>query len=157
MTPMNIDDIERILGILKANEVTDFELEQEGTKVKLTRGSQVVVARGDQPLDLRPAVSSQGLLQTQAHVHAPEPATANLVKVESPIVGTFYRRPSPDAEAFVKEGDIVKKGDTLCIIEAMKLMNEIEAETSGKLVKILAQEGQVVEYGETIFLIDPTV
>jgi acetyl-CoA carboxylase biotin carboxyl carrier protein len=78
------------------------------------------------------------------------------VKVESPIVGTFYRRASPDAELFVKEGDIVSKGDTLCIIEAMKLMNEIEATTSGRLVKILGTDGQVVEFGETLFLIDPS-
>jgi acetyl-CoA carboxylase biotin carboxyl carrier protein len=79
------------------------------------------------------------------------------VKVESPIVGSFYRKPSPDAEPFVKEGDVVSKGCTLCIIEAMKLMNEIESPTSGKVVKVLGAEGQVVEFGEVLFLIDPAV
>jgi acetyl-CoA carboxylase biotin carboxyl carrier protein len=79
------------------------------------------------------------------------------VKVESPIVGSFYRRPSPDAEPFVKEGDVISKGSTLCIIEAMKLMNEIESPTSGKVVKIMGAEGQVVEFGEVLFLIDPAV
>jgi acetyl-CoA carboxylase biotin carboxyl carrier protein len=87
---------------------------------------------------------------------APQEDLGRYVKVESPIVGTFYRRASPDAELFVKEGDIVSKGDTLCIIEAMKLMNEIEATTSGRLVKILSSDGQVVEFGETLFLIDPS-
>jgi acetyl-CoA carboxylase biotin carboxyl carrier protein len=79
------------------------------------------------------------------------------IKVESPIVGSFYRRPSPDAEPFVKEGDVISKGSTLCIIEAMKLMNEIESPASGKIVKILGTEGQVVEFGEVLFLIDPAV
>ncbi len=72
-------------------------------------------------------------------------------------MGTFYRKPSPDAELFVKEGDVVSKGATLCIIEAMKLMNEIEAPSSGKVVKILGVEGKVVEFGEVLFLIDPSV
>jgi acetyl-CoA carboxylase biotin carboxyl carrier protein len=79
------------------------------------------------------------------------------VKVESPIVGTFYRKPSPDAEPFVKEGDSISKGSTLCIIEAMKLMNEIESPASGKIVKVFGTEGQVVEFGEVLFLIDPAV
>ncbi len=75
--------------------------------------------------------------------------------MESPLVGTFYRKPSPDASPFVSEGDVVKKGDTLCIVEAMKLMNEIEAPCSGKVTKVLPSDGAVVEFGEVLFLIDP--
>ncbi|MCB0321104.1 MAG: acetyl-CoA carboxylase biotin carboxyl carrier protein, partial [Bdellovibrionales bacterium] len=80
---------------------------------------------------------------------------AGLEKVKSPIVGTFYRKPSPDADSFCSEGDVVKKGDTLCIIEAMKLMNEIEAPISGTVVRIFPEDAQVVEYGELLVVIDP--
>ena len=155
---MDIKDIEHIIKILKQNEVTDFELEQEGTRVKLSRTSTGGYIHTEARLDVVPAV------------HVPMPAAAGpsngtaaqddhgrFVKVESPIVGTFYRKPSPDAELFVKEGDVVSKGATLCIIEAMKLMNEIEAPSSGKVVKILGVEGKVVEFGEVLFLIDPSV
>jgi acetyl-CoA carboxylase biotin carboxyl carrier protein len=106
-------------------------------------------------LDVVPAVQMPAAAHQQAA--AQDQDMGRYVKVESPIVGTFYRRPSPDAESFVKEGDIVSKGATLCIIEAMKLMNEIEAPTSGRVVKILGSDGQVVEFGEVLFLIDPSV
>jgi acetyl-CoA carboxylase biotin carboxyl carrier protein len=80
---------------------------------------------------------------------------AGLVTITSPIVGTFYRSPSPDADAYVEEGDFVKKGQVLCIVEAMKLMNEIESETDGRIVKILAESTKPIEYGQALFLIDP--
>lgn len=159
---MDIKDIENIIKILKQNEVTEFELEQDGTKVKLARTASGGYAATGASLNVVPAV----------HVEAPTatPSTAGSLndsaagedlgrysKVESPIVGTFYRRPSPDTDPFVKEGDVVAKGDTLCIVEAMKLMNEIEAPSAGKVVKVLGADGQVVEFGEVLFLIDPSV
>jgi acetyl-CoA carboxylase biotin carboxyl carrier protein len=154
---MDIKDIEHIIKILKQNEVTEFELEQEGTRIKLARTSSGAFVQMESRFDVVPAVQ----LSSQPGLAAPAPRVdedaGRYVKVESPIVGTFYRRPSPDAEAFVKEGDIVQKGATICIIEAMKLMNEIEATTSGRVVKIQAVEGQVVEFGESLFLIDPAV
>ncbi len=92
-----------------------------------------------------------------AEVAAPKDAPdSRLVKVLAPMVGTFYRAPSPDADPFVKEGDVVSKGQTLCIIEAMKLMNEIESEVSGKVVKILVDNAQPIEYNQPLFLIDPS-
>ncbi len=81
--------------------------------------------------------------------------TAGFVTVTSPIVGTFYRSPSPDADFYVDEGDIVKKGQVLCIVEAMKLMNEIESELDGRIVKIFVENTKPVEYGQALFLIDP--
>ena len=160
---MNIDDIEHIIKILKQNDVTEFELEQEGTRIRLSRGpggNYVIQQHPAAGAELRPAVVgvASAAAPTPAAV-APtkeDDASGRYAKVESPIVGTFYRKPSPDAEPFVSEGDVVKKGDTLCIIEAMKLMNEIEATTSGRVVKVLSSDGQVVEYGETLFLIDPS-
>jgi acetyl-CoA carboxylase biotin carboxyl carrier protein len=154
---MDIKDIEHIIKMLKANEVTEFELEQEGTRVKLARTPAGSFTHSEVRMDVVPAV--QVALPMGGAVAA-APAQEDLgrfVKVESPIVGTFYRKPSPDADMFVKEGDVVSKGATLCIIEAMKLMNEIEAPSSGKVVKILGVEGQVVEFGEALFLIDPSV
>jgi acetyl-CoA carboxylase biotin carboxyl carrier protein len=157
---MDINDIEHIIKILKQNEVSEFELEQDGTRLKLTRGSITSYVTSEARLDVVPAVQHLSGQAVAAVAHAAQPVAEDLgryVKVESPIVGTFYRKPSPDAEPFAKEGDSISKGSTLCIIEAMKLMNEIEAPTSGKIVKVLASEGQVVEFGEVLFLIDPSV
>jgi acetyl-CoA carboxylase biotin carboxyl carrier protein len=98
----------------------------------------------------RQAPSQPGVATAQAV--APD----SLTTVASPIVGTFYRSPSPDADAYVDEGDFVKKGQVLCIVEAMKLMNEIESEVDGRIHKILAESAKPVEYGQPLFLIDPT-
>ena len=154
---MDIKDIENIIKILKQNEVTEFELEQEGTRVKLSRTTGGAFMTSEARYEMVPAVQVSMAAPAASDGSAPQEDLGRYVKVESPIVGTFYRKPSPDAEVFAKEGDTVSKGDTLCIIEAMKLMNEIEAPTSGKIVKILGAEGQVIEFGEVLFLIDPAV
>jgi acetyl-CoA carboxylase biotin carboxyl carrier protein len=154
---MDIKDIEHIIKILKQNEVTEFELEQEGTRVKLARSPAGTFTATEMRMDVVPAVQIAMPAVAQSNGAGAQEDLGRFVKVESPIVGSFYRRPSPDAEPFVKEGDVISKGSTLCIVEAMKLMNEIEAPTSGKVVKILGAEGQVVEFGEVLFLIDPAV
>ncbi len=148
---MNINDLEQIIRILKQNEVTDFEIEHDGVHIKLSRGGSVVQT-STQISSVAPAISTP----PAAIQSAPPVVDEKYTKVESPIVGTFYRKPSPDAEAYASEGQMVKKGDTLCIIEAMKIMNEIEAPVSGKIVKVLLTDGQVVEFGEVLFLIDPS-
>jgi acetyl-CoA carboxylase biotin carboxyl carrier protein len=157
---MDIKELEYILSLLKKNDVTEFDLTHDGTQVKVKRGSvlEFSAASGNAELQklLAAASSSAGSASSvPASSLAPVVESDNLVKVESPMVGTFYRRPSPDSEPFVREGDVIKKGQTLCIVEAMKLMNEISAPCSGRVDKILLAEGQVAEYGETIFLIDP--
>jgi acetyl-CoA carboxylase biotin carboxyl carrier protein len=152
---MDIKDIEHIIKILKQNEVTEFELEQEGTKVRLARTAAGTYISSEARLDIIPPAQPTGSIAVASSSAAISEDTSRFVKVESPIVGTFYKRPSPDAAAFVKEGDSVSKGDTLCIIEAMKLMNEIESPCSGKVVKILGADGQVVEFGEVLLLVDP--
>ncbi len=93
--------------------------------------------------------------KTEAKAEPKETHNENLIEVKSPIVGTFYRAPSPTADPYIQAGAIIQKGSVLCIIEAMKLMNEIESEVSGKVVKILAENGQPVEYNQTLFLVDP--
>ena len=82
-------------------------------------------------------------------------ANANLIEVKSPMVGTFYRSPSPDKDAYVQVGDMIKEGDVVCIIEAMKLFNEIESEVSGRIVKVVSDDASPVEYDQTLFLVDP--
>jgi acetyl-CoA carboxylase biotin carboxyl carrier protein len=154
---MDIKDIEHIIKMLKQNEVTEFELEQEGTRVKLARTPAGSYVHAEARMDLVPAVQQVAVPVAAINGSGVQEDLGRYVKVESPIVGSFYRKPSPDAEPFVKEGDVVSKGSTLCIIEAMKLMNEIESPTSGKVVKVLGAEGQVVEFGEVLFLIDPAV
>ncbi len=155
---MDIKELEKIVKILKESGVTDFELTQDGTTIKLSR-AQLVQAAALAPvaapaasIDIAApvAVSAQPAVAT-----SPQDEFAGMHKVESPIVGTFYRKPSPDADSFVQEGDTVRKGDTLCIVEAMKLMNEIEAPVSGKVVRVLPGDSQVVEYGELLVVIDP--
>jgi acetyl-CoA carboxylase biotin carboxyl carrier protein len=155
---MDIKDIEHIIKMLKQNEVTEFELEQEGTRVKLSRTPAGGFALSEARMELVPAVQQVAVpVVASGNGNGAQEDLGRYVKVESPIVGSFYRRASPDAEPFVKEGDVISKGSTLCIIEAMKLMNEIESPTSGKVVKIMGADGQVVEFGEVLFLIDPAV
>lgn len=149
---MDIKDIEQILKVLKQSDIVDFELEQGGTRIRLSRGSPTSVPAAvvsASPVTMM-ALPSEGLGGSPV----PEIESA-LVKVVSPMVGTFYRKPAPDAEFFAREGDRVTKGQTLCIIEAMKLMNEIDAPISGTLVKVLVGDAQVAEFGEVLMLIQP--
>lgn len=157
---MEIEYLENIVKMLKDNGVTEFELKEGSTVIKLSRGSARVVTAGPElVVTTDPAAPHatggvpQPVATTPPVVIAEEEGSG--VKVESPIVGTFYRQPSPDAEPFVEVGDSVKKGQTLCIIEAMKLMNEIDAPCSGKIAKICLTDGQVVEFGEVLFVIEP--
>jgi acetyl-CoA carboxylase biotin carboxyl carrier protein len=151
------EELEAIIKILKQNDVSEFELNNNGTHIKLSRA---VLQAGATRSVVQPVVPitmahSAEVIPTAAPAAQSE-IPSNWVKVESPIVGTFYSKPGPDKEAFVSEGKTVKKGDTLCIIEAMKLMNEIEAPCAGKVEKILIQDSTVVEYGEVLFFINPS-
>lgn len=161
---MDLAELEKIIKMLKAHEVTEFELQREGLSIKLSRlqGSSPATVSLAPNLELQPAIVGTGSGSAHLHVQPLPNAAAkepqpdeSFLRVESPIVGTFYRKPAPDAEPFVVEGDRVRKGQTLCIIEAMKLMNEIESPADGKIHKILLSDGHVVEYGEVLFLIEP--
>ena len=165
---MDIKDLEQILELLKQNDITDFELNKEGIQLKLSRAKpEVRMVTASHAQSLEPAflqlgqlsstaISSQSGVAASTTIAAVMPAVnENLTKVESPLVGTFYRKASPDSAAFVQEGSRVKKGDTLCIVEAMKLMNEIDAPVAGTVEKILVGDGDVVEFGEVMFLINP--
>jgi acetyl-CoA carboxylase biotin carboxyl carrier protein len=151
---MDLKQLKALLRLMEGNDVEELEIEEGGRRIRLRR---------------RPAPG----LFPQAVVHAPAPVpsgvvtaslvppavtapdTAGLTPVVSPMVGTFYRAPAPGAPPYVKEGDTIQKGTVLCIIEAMKLMNEIESEVKGRIAKILVENGQAVEFGQTLFLVEP--
>jgi acetyl-CoA carboxylase biotin carboxyl carrier protein len=129
--------------------LAEVELEHGGLRLRVQRSVGAADAVGSRPL-ASPAAP------TPAQSSPEQLAVSALVSVEAPMVGTFYRASSPSAEPYVREGDLVKHGQILCTIEAMKLMNEIESKVSGRVARILVENGQAVEYGQPLFLIDPT-
>jgi acetyl-CoA carboxylase biotin carboxyl carrier protein len=157
---MDFDEIKQILEMMREHDVAEFELERDNLKLRLRKnaaGQWTGVQPAPpgpyaQPLPpaAPPAPSDTGSLAA-----APDEAL-DLAVVKSPIVGTFYRAPEPGARAFAEVGDTVRKGQVLCIIEAMKLMNEINAECDGEVVKCYVENGQAVQYGERLFAIKPS-
>jgi len=163
---MEFDEINRILDMVREHELSEFELEREGFKIKIKKGSlvnastQYAVPMGQQ-IAQAPAQPPAGTFPAPLEaVPSPPPPQSDEVDfaiVKSPIVGTFFRAAEPGAAPFVDVGSTVKKGDVLCIIEAMKLMNEIDSEYDGDIVKIYVENGQPVQYGERLFAIKPNV
>lgn len=157
---MNLKELKELIEMLKGTDISELEIERSGVKVRLRKGGDVTfhpaMPRMEYPpaAIIAPAVPETPVAASPAGKPA-EQAKPNQIKVASPIVGTFYRASSPDKPPYVEVGDIVKKGQVLCIIEAMKLMNEIESETAGKIVQILVENGQPVEYGQSLFVIEP--
>ena len=145
--------IQELIDLLRRNNLTELELEREGVRIRIRHeiGSKPVTVSAQEAV---PA-ASQPTAQPAAMPGPSPEQSPSLVTIVSPIVGTFYRSPSPDADPYVEEGDFVKKGQVLFIVEAMKLMNEIESEADGRIVKILAESTKSVEYGQALFLIDP--
>ena len=147
---MELEDLKEIIELLKETDITELQVEKDGTKVKIKREKflQQFEISAQKP-------SVVPVQETIVKEIVAEDSEQRLITTTSPIVGTFYRSPSPEAASFIEIGQRVKKGQVLCIIEAMKLMNEIESESDGIVVKALVENGQPVEYGEPLFLIDP--
>lgn len=155
---MDFNFIKRLVQLVDSSTLTELEIEEKETKIKISRkGVAGVPAEAivmQHPANYHPAPLPQAFTNTAPAETAPTAAEEeNLHSVLSPIVGTFYRASSPDAEPFVQVGDSVSVGTGLCIIEAMKLMNEIESDVNGKIVKILVENGKPVEYNQPLFLI----
>jgi acetyl-CoA carboxylase biotin carboxyl carrier protein len=159
---VNMDELRELIQLIRENEFTEFELEREGFRVKLRRGPEVgetggtgavesAASAGAASAALETAVSSSAPAHPGAKAQTEASEDQDLHIITSPIVGTFYRAASPNAESFVKIGTHVEAEDVVCIIEAMKLMNEIQAETSGEVAKIYVENGQPVEYGQPLF------
>jgi acetyl-CoA carboxylase biotin carboxyl carrier protein len=148
---MNWDNIKKIFRFIKNTDITEFQYEKDGEKIKIRRGGVVPPV---EPANTRPANRSEPTVKSVSGEGPAETDDHRLFTLTSPIVGTFYRSPSPDDPPFVEIGADVNKGQVLCIIEAMKLMNEIESEVDGVLRRVLVENGQPVEYGEPLFLIE---
>jgi acetyl-CoA carboxylase biotin carboxyl carrier protein len=157
---MDLKYLQKVIKMLDSSNLAEIEIEEEGTKLKLSKPRTKVYSgmtqMMSQPQEVNvqqstPAIKDETEVSIQKTEEKPN---ENLYEVRSPMVGTFYRTPSPDADAYVKPGDTVKTGNVICIIEAMKLMNEIESEVSGKVVKILVENGTAVEYDQPLMLIE---
>jgi len=162
---MDLDEIRLILELMREHDVAEFELERDNVKLRLRKSSggawpasitplpqvayspPVAVAPGSGPVTAAPMPSAPVLTSAEEDV--------DLAIVKSPIVGTFFRSSEPGAKPFVETGQVVRQGQVLCIIEAMKLMNEIQAECDGEIVKVYVENGHAVQYGERLFAIKP--
>ena len=157
---MDFDEITKILDMMREHELSEFELERENFKIRLRKhggGHWVSAAPPPQmhPGPAMPGVAAAGGAAAGVPVLSAAEEEMEFAVVKSPIVGTFYRAPEPNAKPYAEVGDTVKKGQVLCIIEAMKLMNEINAEIDGEVVKVYVENGHAVQYGERLFAIKP--
>lgn len=143
---MELEDLKDLIELLKETDITELQIEKDGTKVKIKR--EKILSSIEMPVHKSNVFHEKIVTETEEDAQ-------RLVTVTSPIVGTFYRSPTPEAAPFIEVGIKVNKGQVLCIVEAMKLMNEIESDVDGIVVKVLVENGQPVEYGEPLFLIEP--
>lgn len=142
---MNIKEIKEMIRIMNENGLVEFEIEKEGLRLRLKKEG-----RGEVVTHVERAVPQAK--EVPAVLREPP---SNLVEIKAPMVGTFYRAPAPNAPSFVETGSMVAKDQVVCIIEAMKLMNEIRSEVKGKIAEILVENGEPVEYGQVLFLVEP--
>jgi acetyl-CoA carboxylase biotin carboxyl carrier protein len=143
---MTLKEIRALLDLVREYGLAELELEREGGRLRPRRDT-AGEPRAAAPVPAAAGAPATGLTR--------ETAAGNLLTIEAPMVGTFYRASSPDAAPFAREGEPVKKGQVVCIIEAMKLMNEIESKVTGRVVKVLVENAQPVEFGQPLFLVEP--
>ena len=160
---MDLTYLEQVLKLFDDSTLTELEIEEEGTQIRLARKGEPAAPMAYYQPQMPYGIPSAMPAPASTTVSAPAPAaeatttsaaSAKTHEVKSPIVGTFYRAPSPDADSYIQVGQRIESGTTLCIIEAMKLMNEIESDATGKVVKILVENGQPVEYGQTLVVLE---
>lgn len=158
---MNLKDIQNLIKFVAKSGASEVKLEMEDIKITIKTGSEktetTIVHQAPMQTLAQPMATQAAPVQEAAPVvDALKEEESKYVTIKSPIIGTFYRKPSPDKPNFVEVGDTVNIGDTVCIIEAMKLFNEIESEVSGKIVKILVDDATPVEFDQPLFLVDPS-
>lgn len=151
---MDLNLIKKLVKLVDTSEITDLEIEESGFRIKIAKKIRAMQAVSQpQILAHSSAHSSQEQKSSEQTTEQKEEKSDNVHEVRSPIVGTFYRAPAPDADPYVQVGDSISSGSVLCIVEAMKLMNEIESDADGKIIKILVENGKPVEYNQPLFLI----
>jgi len=149
---LDIEQIEKLVEIMKDSDLSSMEIEEETFRIRLAREKEIVTV-GSSPSYSLPPPTGAGNPSVSAKTHGPAPSEKEekgITFVKSPMVGTFYRAPSPESPPFVEEGGKIKTDSIVCIIEAMKVMNEIQAEVSGKVVEILVENGEPVEFGQAL-------
>ncbi len=158
---MKEQEIKRLVKIVEESNIGTLEISRWGRSIKITKNimdpNSMTNSHSTQTYSAPPPAASQGPVEPKTQEGKPETPAASVVgdEIKSPMVGTFYLSPAPNADPYVEVGSAVKKGQVLCIIEAMKLMNEIESDHDGKIVEILVQNGQPVEYNQPLFRIEP--
>lgn len=160
---MNLKDIQNLIKFVAKSGTSEVKLEMEDVKISIkntVEKTETTIVHQAPMATGQPMMHAPMPIQESAPVAAPtesnESDDSKFITVKSPIIGTFYRKPSPDKDVFVNVGDTINVGDTVCIIEAMKLFNEIESEISGKVVKILVDDSSPVEFDQPLFLVDPS-
>ena len=153
---MNVKELKEMIALMQENGLSELEIEKNGFKIRLKKSATGIEVKNEDALEIRRALTTSELeARTQLQesvVKEPE----DVVIVRSPMVGTFYAAPAPDKEPYATKGKVVKEGDVLCTVEAMKLMNEIKSEVSGRVVEILITNGQPVEFDQPLFKIQKT-
>ena len=167
---MKFQEIQELIKLISETGVDEFNFEQKDLKISIVNNKEAKIVEGSgnaqpqffpmpMPQQYAPAApqvaAPQAAPAAESAAESAAPKASNLIEVKSPIVGTFYRSASPDKPAYKKVGDKVEKGDVVCIVEAMKLFNEIESEVSGTIVKVLMEDAQPVEYDQVLFLVEP--
>ena len=153
---MDLSELKGIVSIMQKSDLTELEIELKDLKLRMARPGAGAVMQREVVVQSQPSATGAPLQATSAPAAPSPPAKSDdSTSFPSPMVGTFYRRPSPEDPEFVKVGDKVKKGDVLCIIEAMKVMNEIQSDISGEIVETLIEDGVSVEFGQPLFKIRP--
>lgn len=155
---MNLKELKKVISLFESSKLTELQIEEKDLSLFMKKGGDAapITMLPPQPVAAVPAPIIAEMASPDNHPHKEAKVDENLKIIDAPMVGTFYRAPSPTNPPYVNVGDTVVKGQTLCILEAMKLMNEIESPYDGKIVKILIEGGEAVEYGTQLFLIDPT-
>ncbi|MCP4441956.1 MAG: acetyl-CoA carboxylase biotin carboxyl carrier protein [Aureispira sp.] len=170
---MEFDQIKELIKLIQGSGVGEFKYENENMKVSIrakefTKNTEVIVqpmgttiGNMQQPMQMAPVANVQApvanneALQSTPVAKEEEEDTSNYIEIKSPMIGTFYRSSTPDKPPFVKVGDVIGPDDTVCLIEAMKLFNEVKAEVSGRIVKVLVEDASPTEYDQVLFLVDP--
>ena len=151
---MNLKEIKELINLMNENNLFELEIEREGTKIRLKKNSLGGFEAFSQEAAMSPRIVHNIAPQKEQVVSGKE-EKSNLVPIKTPMVGTFYRSPSPDAKPYVEIGQVIEPGQVVCIIEAMKLMNEIKAEVKGKIIEVLVENSSPVEYGQALFMTEP--
>jgi len=151
---MNIKEIKEMINLMNENGLAELEVEKDDMRIRLKKTASGVVGFEAPVVYPVPGGKSTGA-KGQSMQEVEEKDVAKTVEIKSPMVGTFYRAPNPEAPAYVEVGQVIEPGQVICIIEAMKLMNEIKSEIKGKILEILVDNAEPVEFGQSLFLIDP--